>query len=136
MKVQAGILGIIGVVTLASPGCAQDVRLLSVGSDSRSTTSTLIAQQPSTVPIALPNPSPQPQKWEYLVGLFREKVVKKGFLGADTTSSWIFDVDGKESSRVDGLAQLGALGWELVTIEDGLFTKESAYIFKRAVQTP
>jgi Flp pilus assembly protein CpaB len=138
MKLQAGILGIMTVVALATPGFAQASRPLSVASDSRSMDPMLIAQQPTNMPTAVQNNSVRRQKWEYLIAYHvydnRDREV---FVIGDKKIS-----DGSKDELTNlrvGLAELGSLGYELVQIQAGRYqdyNRVSVYIFKRVFETP
>jgi hypothetical protein len=138
MKLQASILGIVGVVALASPGFTQGIGPISVGSDSRSINSTPIAQQPSNIPTVVQNNSALRQKWEYLISYHvydsRDKEV---FVIGDKKIS-----DGSKDELTNlraGLAELGSLGYELIQINSGRYqdyNRVSVYIFKRPVEMP
>jgi hypothetical protein len=130
MKLRSTLLGIITVVTLATPGFAQDTS---------KSTSAVIAQQSVTLPTSAQSIPTARRKWEYYVASFSYKAGRNGFLGIGSTDSeWIFEFGNKKGSLKEGLAELGNLGYELVGVDPSSPSGhgDSLYIFKREVVTP
>jgi hypothetical protein len=130
MKLRSTLLGIVTVITLATPSFAQEAPKI---------TSTDIAQQSATPPTAVQTSPTARKKWEYYVVSFYYKSGKRGFFGIGSTKSeWVFQSDNKEGSLSEGLAELGNLGYELVGIDPSSPSghDNSLYIFKREVVNP
>jgi hypothetical protein len=149
MKLQAGILGLIAVAALATPGFAQDARPLSVGDDRQLSHpeltqplaarmhTILIAQKLADSPTTAQNVTRR--RWEYYTASFYYKEGKSGFFGIGSKKSeWIFELNDKKTTLAEGLAELGSLGYELVGIDPSTSTghNNTLYIFKRLVEAP